>query len=266
MKRVFLLTIIIQFVLLQNTYSQLEAYDSLLKKNVTINGLINYKSIASDTIKLSSFLTYFENTNPDESWSLNKKKAFWLNAYNAYTLKIILNNYPPKKDIDVKENNENTDGSNNVGFTVTNTTKSSITYIKKKGKNVWNIPFAKIGGKIYTLNQIEHGIIRKKFSDGRIHAALNAGSISGPSLINYSFTENNVDESLEMLMKKFVNDNSKNKITPDNIQLSKVFEWYSEDFEMGNIITFLNKYSSIKINDEAKISFLEYNWNLNENR
>ncbi len=259
MKKLFLLTSFIQLILLQNTYSQAEKYNDLLKKHVQTNGFINYKAI--DTVSLPSFLSYFENTTPEESWSINKRKAFWLNAYNAYTLKIILTNYPPKKEMDVKEDNKET---NTIGFTITNTTKPSITYIKKKGKDVWNISFAKIGGKTYTLNQIEHGIIRKKFNDGRIHVALNAGSISGPSLVNYAFTEDNVEESLEKLMKEFINDTSKNKIKPDSVQLSKVFEWYPEDFEMGDIILFLNKYSSTKINQEATISFLEYNWNLNE--
>lgn len=253
--------IFISFIISLNSYSQIENYDLLLKENVDSNGKINYKSIKKDSSKLNSYLTYLANTKPDSTWNDDMKKAFWLNAYNAYTIKIIVDNYPPK-NLSVEKEKTGSEG-HNVGFTITNVKMPSIMYIQKEGKDAWNIPFANVGGKTYTLNQIEHGIIRKKFNDGRIHTGLNAASISGPTFVNYAFSGENIDESLEKLMKSFINDPSKNKISKDEVVLSKVFEWYPEDFNMGDILMFINKYSNVEVVPNASIKFLKYNWDLN---
>ena len=75
----------------------------------------------------------------------------------------------------------------------------------------------------------------------------------------------NLDNQLENATKRFVNDKSKNIITPTEINISHIFEWYAADFDMhGSIINFLNKYSKIKINTNAKITYLDYNWSLND--
>ncbi|WP_299681326.1 DUF547 domain-containing protein [uncultured Tenacibaculum sp.] len=251
-------------ILITNTlFSQTENYDTILQNNVDNQGMINYKSIQENPDDLNTYLEYLSNTIPTESWSENKKKAFWINAYNAYTIKIIIDNYPPKKKVDIeKKQNSN----NAVSFVITNTISNSITFIKKDGKDAWNYRFAKIGGKLYTLNEIEHGIIRKQFNDGRIHVGLNAASYSGPKFVNYAFTENNIDQNLEQLTRQFINDSTKNKISNTDIEISKVFEWYPEDFNMGNIITFINKYSNVKVLSNAEIKYMNYNWKLNDQK
>ncbi|CAM1345247.1 DUF547 domain-containing protein [Tenacibaculum amylolyticum] len=251
----------ISLIISFHSYGQIEKYNLLLKENVDSDGKINYESIKKDSSNLHSYLTYLANTSPDSTWNDDMKKAFWLNAYNAYTIKIIVDNYPPK-NLSVEKEKTGSEG-HNVGFTITNVKMPSIMYIQKEGKDAWNIPFANVGGKIYTLNQIEHGIIRKKFSDGRIHAGLNAASISGPTFVNYAFTQENINESLESLIKSFINDSSKNKISKDAVVLSKVFEWYPEDFNMGDILMFINKYSNVEVAPDASVKFLEYNWDLN---
>lgn len=242
-------------------YGQIEDYNTILQQNINLNGKINYKSILKNSDKLNSYLDYLSKTKPNEEWSNNKRKAFWINAYNAYTIKIIIDNYPPKKETSIEEK-QNTNST--IGFIVTSTTNNSIVHIKKKGKDAWNYRFANVGGKVYTLNEIEHGIIRKQFNDGRIHFGLNAASYSGPRFTNSAFTENNIEENLEKLTKEFINDSIKNKITNTEIEISKVFEWYPEDFQMGDIIAFINKYSEVKILPNAKIRYMNYNWKLND--
>jgi hypothetical protein len=234
MKHFFTFSIL--FLIAFNLQAQTETYNALLQKHVDKKGNVDYKSFKSDESKLTVYISYLEKTTPDKNWSANKTKAFWINAYNAYTLQIILENYPLK----------------------------SIMKIKKKGKDAWNIPFASVGGKNYTLNHIEHEILRKDFDDPRIHVGVNCASMSCPQLGNFAFTEANIESELERLMNLFINDSSRNIITEKKIQISKIFDWFKGDFiKDGSLIDYFNKYSTTKISKKAKIRFLEYDWNLN---
>lgn len=231
MQKIFLLVSLLFFI---NTNAQTNTYNSLLKKHVDTN--VNYKGFKADEAQLQTYLDYLANTKPQKSWSVTKTKAFWANAYNAYTIQLILDNYPLK----------------------------SIMNIKKKGKDAWSIPFAKVGGKTYTLNQIEHEILREKYNDPKIHVAVNCASKSCPKLANYAFTGENYEAKTTALMKNFINDTSRNKISENKVQLSKIFEWFQGDFtKRGDLIDFLNQYSDVKINKKATIGYLEYNWSLN---
>lgn len=233
MRKIFLLCSLTFFL---HTSAQTSVFDTLLKEHVDSNGNVNYKNFKADEAQLQTYLNYLAVTKPQKSWSTAKIKAFWANAYNAYTIQLILDNYPLK----------------------------SIMNIKKKGKDAWNIPFAKVGGTTCTLNQIEHEILRKKYSDPKIHVAVNCASGSCPQLANYAFTEKNYESKTTLLMKKFINDSSRNKISENKVQLSKIFEWFQEDFtKEGDLINFLNQYSNVKINQKAKISYLKYDWSLN---
>ena len=230
------LLLVLSLTFFINSFGQTSVFNTLLKKHVNSTGFVDYKNLQKEEAKLDSYLSYLNKTTPQRNWSAAKTKAFWVNAYNAYTIKIILDNYPLK----------------------------SILNIKQKGKDAWNIPFAKVGGKTYTLNYIEHQILRKKFNDPKIHVAVNCASGSCPQLGNFAFTEANYESKTNELMKKFINDANRNKITANKIQLSKIFEWFKGDFtKKSTLIEFLNQYSNIKINKKAKISFLEYDWNLN---
>jgi hypothetical protein len=234
MKKILLSLIII--LTFSQGYSQTSIFTDLLQKHVTKDGVVDYKSFKNDEAKLDSYISYLEKTSPTNSWSKNKQKAFWINAYNAYTIKIILKNYPLK----------------------------SIMNIKEGGKTAWKIPFAKVGNITYTLDHIEHQILRKEFSDPKIHVGVNCASGSCPKLGNNSFTEQNIDTELNRLMKDFVNDTTRNKITEKKIQISSIFDWFKDDFtKKGSVIEFLNTYSDIEISPKAKISFLKYDWTLN---
>ena len=234
MKKILLLLIaILTFSL---GYAQTSVFNDLLQKHVSDSGIVDYKSFKADQTKLDTYISYLEKTTPENSWSNNKKRAFWINAYNAYTIKLILENYPLK----------------------------SIMDIKQKGKTAWKIPFAKVGGKTYTLDHIEHEILRKKLFDPKIHVGVNCASGSCPKLGNVAFTEDNIDAELTKLMKAFVNDVTRNKITKKKVQISEIFNWFKGDFtKNGSVIDYLNKYSNTEIKSNAKISYLKYDWSLN---
>ena len=231
-----ILPIICLFVALQ-MQAQTSIFKSLLQKNVDPKGNVNYKNLKKEENKLDAYLNYLNKTSPFKSWSINKQKAFWINAYNAYTIKIILDNYPTK----------------------------SITKIKNKGKTAWKIPFAKVGGKTYTLDHIEHKILRENLFDPRIHVGVNCASGSCPKLHNIAFTEENINDELEKLMKSFINDPKRNKIgKKDMIHISEIFNWFKVDFtKKGTVIDYINKYANQKVSSEAKIHYLPYDWNLN---
>ncbi|MDA9339487.1 DUF547 domain-containing protein [Polaribacter sp.] len=215
--------------------AQTGIYNELLQAHVTQEGIVDYKNFNQKKLRLH--ITFLEKTTPNPTWSENKQKAFWINAYNAYTIQIILDNYP----------------------------LTSILKITKAGKSAWKIPFAKVGNQTYTLDQIEHEILRKKHKDPRIHVGVNCASTSCPKLSNIAFTEENIDTELEKLMKEFINDITRNKITKKSLKLSKIFSWFKEDFtEKGSIIEYLNQYSDSQISKNAQIRYATYDWNLNE--
>ena len=224
----------LSFVAIQ---AQTSIFDSLLQKNVDKTGRVDYQSLKNNETLLDNYLAYIQNNEPTKEWSSNKKKAFWINTYNAYTIKIILNNYPLK----------------------------SIRDIKIDGETAWKIPFVKIGQKRYTLDQIEHKILRKKFNDPRIHVGINCASVSCPRLWNFAFTEDNIASSLDNLMKEFINNTTRNKISKNNLEISEIFNWFSKDFiKNGTIISYLNTYAAIKISEKASIKYLTYDWSLNK--
>ena len=207
-------------------------WTSFLEKNVTSNGKVNYKSIKEDEADLKIYLNQFIKTPPQDSWSKNEILAYWINAYNAFTIKLIVDNYPVK----------------------------SIKDIKKP----WDKKFILINGDIISLNYIEHDILRK-MNEPRIHFAIVCASFSCPKLLNKAYTSNNLENQLTQVTKDFLKDSHKNKISEDSLELSKIFQWFTSDFKQnGSLIHFLNQYSNIKISEKSKVKYKDYNWNLNE--
>lgn len=233
MKKIIFIAFIGTFL---SASSQTKTFDRLLKKHVDAQGNVDYKGFQKDITVLDNYLGFLDKANTSTFASDNAEKAFWINVYNAYTIKIILSNYPLK----------------------------SITDIKEDGKTAWKIPFVKAGGKTYTLDFVEHEILRKKFKDPRIHVGVNCASGSCPKLANFAFTADNIDSELEKLMTDFVNDSGRNKLKKNSVQISEIFNWFKGDFTAnGSVIDYLNKYSKVKINKKAKIKYLPYDWSLN---
>jgi hypothetical protein len=232
-----LITLLFTLFLWSALQAQTSLWNEVLQKHVDKQGNVAYKSLKKEDKKLAAFLRYLSKTTPNSSWSKNKEKAFWINAYNAYTLQLIIENYPLKSILDLSEN----------------------------GKMAWEIPFATVCGITYTLDHIEHTILHKKFADPRIHAALNCASKSCPKLSKIAFTEENIEATLHRLMKEFVNDASRNKMATKTIEISPIFNWFQYDFtKNGSIIDYLNQYAKTTIDQKVKILFLKYDWRLNE--
>jgi hypothetical protein len=221
-----------------------EIYDRLLKKNVTADGKVNYKAFIKDSTELNNYLKLLQANPPDEkTWSKYEQMAYWMNAYNAFTIKLITKYYPVKSIKDI--------GS-----------KVQIPFVNTP----WDIKFIFIGKDKMDLNNIEHGKLRKQFEDPRVHMALVCASKSCPILLNEAYDANRLDDQLAKQTKAFLSDPFRNKISADKPQLSMIFKWYSMDFNKGDgsVRKFINTYSTIKIKPEAKISHIDYDWNLNE--
>lgn len=219
-----------------------QQWDNLVKKYVDRNGLVNYKGFQKDKGELNDYLKTLSDNSPQSSWSKDEQKAYWINAYNAFTVSLILQHYPVKsiKDIAGKIYKINTP---------------------------WDIKFINIGGKKYDLNNIEHGMLRRGFNDPRIHFALVCASISCPRLRNEAFTAAKLESQLEDAGREFLNDRTKNIVGADKANLSSYFSWYKGDFTKNSSLPdFINKYSQTKMNANTKISHLDYNWNLNEQK
>ncbi|MCF8243807.1 MAG: DUF547 domain-containing protein [Saprospiraceae bacterium] len=208
-----------------------DAWDKLLQQYVTADGKVNYDGLKKDKTKLDAYLKTLEANPPQDDWSRAEKMAFWINAYNANTVKLIVDNYPV----------------------------ASIT--KLDGGKPWDVKRVKIGSKTYSLDNIENAILRPQFKDARIHFAVNCAAQSCPPLLNRAWTAANLESNFEKQAKAFINNSKFNKISAKSVQLSKIFEWYAADF--GNLIDFLNKYATTKIGNGAKVGYLEYDWGLN---
>lgn len=218
-------------------------WDELLKKHVSPTGIVNYKGFIQDKQKLEAYVKTISENAPDRStWSKDEQLVYWINAYNAFTVKLISDNYPVESIRDLGPS-------------------LKIPLIK----DVWHYKFFTIGGEESSLDQIEHSILRKEFEEPRIHFAINCASVSCPPLLNEAFTVDKVDSQLERVAKGFINDSSRNKISANQVEISSIFSWFKGDFtKNGSLIDFLNKYSTVKINKNAKINHMDYNWSLNE--
>jgi hypothetical protein len=215
-------------------------WTEILQKNVAENGAVNYKGILAEREKFDQYIDVLTSHHPHDGWSSNEQLAYWINAYNAFTVKLIVDNYPVKS---IKE----------LGGKI------------YKVNTPWDIKFIVIEGEKYDLNNIEHGIIRKQFAEPRIHFAVNCASSSCPALRNEAFTAEKLEVQLEEQASAFVNDTRKNKIAADHAELSKIFSWFKGDFNKeSSVIDFINKYSKVKLTDDTKIEFQEYLWDLNE--
>lgn len=220
-----------------------QLWDQLVKSHVKANGLVDYKGFIREKPKLESYLRLLEAQVPDrKTWTKNQQLAYWINAYNAFTVKLIVDNYPTKSIRD-------------LGPAI------QIPLVK----DVWHLKFFKLGGVEMSLDELEHGILRKEFDEPRIHFAINCASISCPALLNEAFVPERLEAQLTKVAVSFINDPSRNKLSAQSVQLSSIFSWFKGDFtKKGTLIDFLNLYANVKISPSARVTFLDYNWKLNE--
>ena len=206
-------------------------FNTLLQTYVSSVGKVNYEGIKSNTEILDSYIKLLQDNPINSDWSRDARLAYWINAYNAFTIKLIVDNFPINSIMDLD------------------------------GGKTWDKSWITIGDKSYSLNDIEHQIIRPTFKDPRIHFAVNCAAKSCPPIANRAFTEGNVNTLLEQRTRQFINNSLYNQIDGEQVKVSKIFDWYAEDF--GDLGNYLNKYLENKIPQDADIEFIDYDWRLN---
>ncbi|MAB79355.1 MAG: hypothetical protein CMJ89_08375 [Planctomycetes bacterium] len=228
-------------------------WNQTLAQNVRGDGF-DYASVKKRPDKLTAYLDLVHGVTPDElgSWTAPQRFAFWINVYNAHTVKKVVDNYPIKS---IKKL------SGVFGF------KSVF------DEDFIDMPLFKPGGKgkKLSLNDIEHKILRRQFKDARLHSAVNCASHSCPPLRNEAFTADKLDAQLGEQMRAFINDPKRNQFDKkkDLLRLSKIFDWFQEDFkrDAGSVRAYLIRYAppeDAEFIRTKRIKFLSYDWALND--
>ena len=210
-------------------------WDQILKLNVTKEGFVDYEGIMKDSSLLYNYFQELSYNPPKDYWTREEKMAYWINAYNAYTIKLVIDSYPIKSIQEIEE--------------------------------AWEKKFFKIDNYWLSLGEIENNIL-KKFKDPRIHFAINRASKSCPVLWNNAYRADNIHAALDAQTINFINDTTRNTITDNVVMLSKIFTWHKKDFKQnaGSVEKFINKYSINLISNQDTKGFKEYNWKLNEGK
>ena len=216
-------------------------YASLLNRHLQ-NGAVDYSGFQKDETLLDRYLEQLAEIDP-QSLSADERFAFYVNAYNAWTIKLILSRYP---EID------------------------SIKALGSLFQSPWKKKLARIDGQLLTLDQIEHDILRKQFGDPRVHFAVNCASQGCPPLQPEPFTGSRLDEQLNRAARAFINDPDYNRLEGRILWVSKIFDWFAEDFKndiIGYFITFAEpplKDRLQKNRDRIRVKYLDYDWSLND--
>ena len=221
---------------------------------------VDYQSFLQQRKVLHSYLSQLSAVSPQEfsTWSKSQRLAFLINAYNAYTVELILTGYPKLQ---------------------------SIKDLGSLFKSPWKKEFVPLLGKTRSLDDIEHGMIRKvgDYNEPRIHFAVNCASIGCPALLNEAFTGDKLEQQLEAVTHAFLRDRTRNRYNArtGRVEISKIFDWYSKDFERGwggwhKFDQFLAQYAdSLTDTPQAKqrllaggtrVKYLNYDWKLNGTR
>lgn len=220
-----------------------DPWDMLLTQHVQ-EGRVDYWGFKANEQQLDDYLEALNRTDP-ERLDRNAQLAFYINSYNAYTIKLILMHFKDGQPVD------------------------SIKDIGSFFSTPWKIKFCRIGGKIYSLDNIEHDILRPHFREPRIHFALNCAARSCPPLISRAYRGETIEAQLEENTISFINDRQSTYIKSKRLYVSRIFKWFDEDFESG-VKAFVLHYSRGELRQQIvaagntlALSYLEYDWSLN---
>ena len=254
-------------------------YAATLNAYVDDKGMVNYRKMTEDHKNLNDFLIAMAHLDLKayQSWDEKAQIAFWINAYNALTLKVIIDHYPIKAGL-----------------------LSGLVYPAnsiRRIPGVWDKFQFLVMGKKMTLNEIEHGVLRGenkdlverygRFYEPRIHVALVCAAMSCPALRNEPFVGDKLDEQLIGQTRRFVSNSTRFRITrdPGKVYLSSIFKWFGEDlvtgykpdvgFAVGGsdaetaTLHFVSGYlpaadAEFLKAGEYSIKYLKYDWTLNE--
>lgn len=217
-----------------------QIYAGLLEKHVK-GKRVNYDGFKQDEALLDQYLTLLGDIDP-EKLSHNNEFAFYINLYNASTIKLILTQYP---------------GVN------------SIKEIGSFFSGPWSKKFISLNGRLVSLDYIEHQVLRPRFKDPRIHFAINCAARSCPPLFNRPFNGKDIESRLDERARSFINDKRATFLKGDTLFISKIFKWFEDDFN-NNARGFIRQYADGKFKAELdslgpgiKVKYLHYDWSLN---
>ncbi|NNM04276.1 MAG: DUF547 domain-containing protein [Gemmatimonadetes bacterium] len=224
-------------------------FDGLLRDHVSPEGLVDYDGFAGDP----DFQRYLELLAEARPASLSEadRLALWINAYNAYTIQLI-NHHGERKSI------------RNINKTLG----------LFSGKGPWKERLAKVAGKVWTLDEIEHEIIRKRFSEPRIHFALVCAALGCPPLRSEAYLGEELEAQLDDQAKRFLTESPlKNRVDRDErvVHLSRIIDWYRDDFPPGSegLGRFLAEFHppgperDLLESGRFDVKYTDYDWSLN---
>ncbi len=220
-----------------------QQFDKILKKVVHYQksqGLVNYQTLKANPQKLEAYLKSLSSISKKkyQSFNRNQKIAFLINAYNAFTFKLIIDHHPVKS-------------------------------IKKIGSflsSPWKKKFFLFLGEQRSLGFIEHDVLRKDFDEPRIHYGIVCASIGCPSIQKFAYTAKKLESQLAKSESLFLKDRSKNHYDKkeNTLEVSKIFKWFRKDFkgQHGSVKAYLMK--KMEVQGSPDIDYLSYDWKLNE--
>lgn len=235
------------------------AWDALLKRHVRWlpdqkQSRVDYAGFARDRAALRQVLDAFSAVAAAdfERWPSAQRMAFLINAYNAFTVELVLTRYP---DL------------------------ASIQDLGSLWRSAWRIEFFGLLGAKRHLDWIEHEQLRPRYADPRVHAALNCASIGCPALRPEAFVATRLEAQLEDGMRRFLGDSSRNRVREGGLEVSSIFKWYRGDFEKGQqgfsrVEDVFARYADeltqrpeerARLRERAlPLRFLDYDWSLND--
>jgi Protein of unknown function, DUF547 len=222
-------------------------WDALLKKHVVLldggkASRVRYAELARERPALKTYLQSVSYVGETEfkTWDRAEQVAFLINAYNAFTVEKVLTRYP------------------DIG---------SIWDFGKVFGNPFRDRFFVLLGQPRSLDDLEHGILRKAYREPRIHFAVNCASVGCPMLREEAYRGVELERQLEEQARRFLSDRSRNRARDGRLEVSKIFDWFKEDFEPRD--RYFLKYAGVlglAPGITPPLAFLDYDWSLNDFR
>jgi len=247
--------LVVLILLIQPLYAGMpdDSLFTLVLRDHVMAGRVDYKAIKNDD-RFWNYIESLRHSSPDEITQPEAKLAYWINVYNAYTIKLVCDHYPIES---IKDLN----------------TGSFLAYLFSS--TAWDKEIVTLLGHTTTLNRIEHEIIRPQFDDPRIHYALVCAARSCPPLRSEAYTADRLYDQLNEQAAVFIQDRTRNWFDADKrtLALSSIYKWYAADFGQGDT-ALIDHVASYLPDDQArqvksirstiKIIYLDYDWRLNE--
>jgi hypothetical protein len=231
-----------------------EPYARVLERFVTSEGGVRYAALKADQADLDRALAGFAAIRPPQLEALPEADliAFWINAYNAITLKTIVDSYPIQAG----------------GLSAMRFPSSSIRQIS----GAWSNRDWTVAGRTVSLDDIEHETLRKQFGEPRVHMALVCAAKGCPPLRSEPYEGARLGEQLDDQSRRYLASPAGLRVEPGGrkVAVSSIFKWFADDFEsVGGVRLFVSRYApqtaraALEAKD-TKLAFLDYDWNLNE--